>query len=144
VNRYYRGEKRFGRVGPSSKKENMGRGAGVEPSITRREPRTGGRWDHHQRRRTWWGRDEIITKEVRRSVWGTVGPSSKKEDANEMRTRVWWEVGPSEKRRVPSTGQNIKIVLNCVQELGTVMRRIGERPTDKELQDMMAEVDQVV
>ncbi len=36
------------------------------------------------------------------------------------------------------------IVLNCVKELGTVMRRIGERPTDKELQDMMAEVDQVV
>ena len=30
-----------------------------------------------------------------------------------------------------------------LQELGTVMRRIGERPTDKELKDMVAEVDQV-
>ena len=29
------------------------------------------------------------------------------------------------------------------QELGTVFRRLGERPTDKELQDMVAEVDQV-
>jgi len=28
------------------------------------------------------------------------------------------------------------------QELGTVMRRIGERPTDKELTDMVAEVDE--
>eukprot|EP00090_Calanus_glacialis_P014995 TRINITY_DN23888_c0_g1_i1.p1 TRINITY_DN23888_c0_g1~~TRINITY_DN23888_c0_g1_i1.p1 ORF type:complete len:165 (-),score=69.29 TRINITY_DN23888_c0_g1_i1:89-583(-) len=28
------------------------------------------------------------------------------------------------------------------QELGTVMRRLGERPTDKELKDMVAEVDE--
>ena len=31
---------------------------------------------------------------------------------------------------------------NNLQELGTVMRRIGERPTDKELRDMVAEVDE--
>jgi Ca2+-binding EF-hand superfamily protein len=30
-----------------------------------------------------------------------------------------------------------------MKELGTVMRRIGERPTDKELKEMVAEVDQV-
>ena len=29
-----------------------------------------------------------------------------------------------------------------IQELGTVMRRLGERPTDKELKDMVAEVDE--
>ena len=28
------------------------------------------------------------------------------------------------------------------QELGTVLRRIGERPTDKELVEMVDEVDQ--